>query len=166
MAQKSPLRFARKLYLIVGHAVGWAGAHVGEECLIASFSPGGMREIALHTNRQYLRGLVGCISHLTLSTDYHISLVEDAADGKNINMCGTKWQERRPGAEDPSCSCVCSWKRAGCRSPPQPDHSHHQKMTEPKGNPKKKNIFPLLSSADQTKLSILCRSRPLYPLRV
>uniref|UniRef100_A0A493TY21 Pikachurin n=2 Tax=Anas TaxID=8835 RepID=A0A493TY21_ANAPP len=51
---------------------------------------GGMREIALHTNRQYLRGLVGCISHLTLSTDYHISLVEDAADGKNINMCGTK----------------------------------------------------------------------------
>ncbi|NWY02494.1 EGFLA protein, partial [Nothoprocta ornata] len=51
---------------------------------------GGMKEIALHTNRQYLRGLVGCISHLTLSTDYHISLVEDAADGKNINMCGTK----------------------------------------------------------------------------
>ncbi|KGL79817.1 Pikachurin, partial [Tinamus guttatus] len=51
---------------------------------------GGMKEIALHTNRQYLRGLVGCISHLTLSMDYHSSLVEDAADGKNINMCGTK----------------------------------------------------------------------------
>ncbi|RMC16640.1 hypothetical protein DUI87_06578 [Hirundo rustica rustica] len=51
---------------------------------------GGMKEIALHTNRQYLRGLVGCISHLTLSTDYHISLVEDAANGKNINTCGTK----------------------------------------------------------------------------
>ncbi|NXA32380.1 EGFLA protein, partial [Eudromia elegans] len=51
---------------------------------------GGMKEIALRTNRQYLRGFVGCISHLTLSTDYHISLVEDAADGKNINMCGTK----------------------------------------------------------------------------
>ncbi|XP_010158777.1 PREDICTED: pikachurin-like, partial [Eurypyga helias] len=51
---------------------------------------GGMKEIALQTNRQYLRGLVGCISHLTLSTDYHISLVEDAADGKNINTCGTK----------------------------------------------------------------------------
>ncbi|XP_009863954.1 PREDICTED: pikachurin-like, partial [Apaloderma vittatum] len=51
---------------------------------------GGMKEIALHTNRQYMRGLVGCISHLTLSTDYHISLVEDATDGKNINTCGTK----------------------------------------------------------------------------
>ncbi|XP_027570396.1 pikachurin isoform X3 [Pipra filicauda] len=51
---------------------------------------GGMKEIALHTNRQYLRGLVGCISHLTLSTDYHISLVEDASNGKNINTCGTK----------------------------------------------------------------------------
>ncbi|XP_067885249.1 pikachurin isoform X2 [Heterodontus francisci] len=51
---------------------------------------GGMREIALHTNRQYMRGFVGCISHFTLSTDYHISLVEDAADGKNINTCGTK----------------------------------------------------------------------------
>uniref|UniRef100_G1LIW2 EGF like, fibronectin type III and laminin G domains n=2 Tax=Ailuropoda melanoleuca TaxID=9646 RepID=G1LIW2_AILME len=51
---------------------------------------GGMREIAVHTNRQYMRGLVGCISHFTLSTDYHISLVEDAVDGKNINTCGAK----------------------------------------------------------------------------
>ncbi|XP_037385980.1 pikachurin [Talpa occidentalis] len=51
---------------------------------------GGMKEIALHTNRQYMRGLVGCISHFTLSTDYHISLVEDAMDGKNINTCGAK----------------------------------------------------------------------------
>ncbi|XP_028852049.1 pikachurin isoform X2 [Denticeps clupeoides] len=48
---------------------------------------GGMKEIALHTNRQYMRGLVGCISHFTLSTDYHLSLVEDATDGKNINTC-------------------------------------------------------------------------------
>ncbi|KAF7687771.1 hypothetical protein HF521_014999 [Silurus meridionalis] len=44
-------------------------------------------EIALHTSRQYLAGLVGCVSHFTLSTDYHVSLVEDAADGKNINIC-------------------------------------------------------------------------------
>uniref|UniRef100_A0A8C7NJQ4 EGF like, fibronectin type III and laminin G domains n=1 Tax=Oncorhynchus mykiss TaxID=8022 RepID=A0A8C7NJQ4_ONCMY len=48
---------------------------------------GGMKEIALHTNRQYSGGLVGCVSHFTLSTDYHLSLVEDAADGKNINTC-------------------------------------------------------------------------------
>ncbi|XP_062399872.1 pikachurin [Sardina pilchardus] len=48
---------------------------------------GGMKEIALHTNRQYMRGLVGCVSHFTLSTDYHIALVEDATDGKNINTC-------------------------------------------------------------------------------
>uniref|UniRef100_A0A3Q3MYT4 EGF like, fibronectin type III and laminin G domains n=1 Tax=Labrus bergylta TaxID=56723 RepID=A0A3Q3MYT4_9LABR len=48
---------------------------------------GGMKEIALHTNRQYVGGLVGCVSHLTLSTDYHLALVEDAADGKNINTC-------------------------------------------------------------------------------
>ncbi|XP_045042263.2 pikachurin isoform X3 [Desmodus rotundus] len=51
---------------------------------------GGMKEIALHTNRQYVRGLVGCISHFTLSTDYHIALVENAVDGKNINTCGAK----------------------------------------------------------------------------
>ncbi|XP_068106686.1 pikachurin-like isoform X2 [Hyperolius riggenbachi] len=51
---------------------------------------GGMKEIALHTNRQYVGGLIGCISHFTLSTDYHVSLVEDASDGKNINTCGTK----------------------------------------------------------------------------
>ncbi|KAM4745930.1 pikachurin isoform 3-T3 [Anableps anableps] len=48
---------------------------------------GGMKEIALHTNRQYLGGLVGCVSHFTLSTDYHLALVENAADGKNINTC-------------------------------------------------------------------------------
>uniref|UniRef100_A0A3B3TKK0 EGF like, fibronectin type III and laminin G domains n=1 Tax=Poecilia latipinna TaxID=48699 RepID=A0A3B3TKK0_9TELE len=48
---------------------------------------GGMKEIALHTNRQYLGGLVGCVSHFTLSTDFHLALVEDAADGKNINTC-------------------------------------------------------------------------------
>lgn len=48
---------------------------------------GGMKEIALHTNRQYMRGLLGCVSHVTLATDYHLSLVDDAADGKNINTC-------------------------------------------------------------------------------
>ncbi|XP_068168050.1 pikachurin isoform X2 [Antennarius striatus] len=48
---------------------------------------GGMKEVALHTNRQYIGGLVGCVSHFTLSTDYHLALVEDAADGKNINTC-------------------------------------------------------------------------------
>ncbi|XP_077418351.1 pikachurin [Vanacampus margaritifer] len=48
---------------------------------------GGMKEIALHTNRQYVGGLLGCVSHFTLSTDYHVALVEDAADGKNINTC-------------------------------------------------------------------------------
>ncbi|XP_076855295.1 pikachurin isoform X2 [Brachyhypopomus gauderio] len=48
---------------------------------------GGMKEIALHTSRRFLGGLVGCISHVTLSTDYHVALVEDAADGKNINTC-------------------------------------------------------------------------------
>ncbi|XP_029434340.1 pikachurin isoform X2 [Rhinatrema bivittatum] len=51
---------------------------------------GGMKEIASYANRQYMRGLVGCISHFTLSTDYHISLVEDATDGKNINTCRAK----------------------------------------------------------------------------
>lgn len=54
------------------------------------FLAGGMREIAVQTNRQYMRGLVGCVSHFTLSTDYHISLVEDAVDGKNVNTCGAK----------------------------------------------------------------------------
>ena len=46
-----------------------------------------MKEVALHTNRQHVGGLVGCISHLTLSTDFHLGLVEDAVDGKNINTC-------------------------------------------------------------------------------
>lgn len=56
-------------------------------CLSLLSPEGGMKEIALHTNRQYIGGLVGCVSHFTLSTDYHLALVEDAADGKNINTC-------------------------------------------------------------------------------
>uniref|UniRef100_A0A4W5LFH0 EGF like, fibronectin type III and laminin G domains n=1 Tax=Hucho hucho TaxID=62062 RepID=A0A4W5LFH0_9TELE len=48
---------------------------------------GGMKEVGLYTHGQYLWGLVGCISQLTLSTDYHLALVEDAAAGKNINTC-------------------------------------------------------------------------------
>ncbi|XP_055730723.1 pikachurin-like [Salvelinus fontinalis] len=48
---------------------------------------GGMKEVGLYNHGQYLWGLVGCISQLTLSTDYHLSLVGDAAAGKNINTC-------------------------------------------------------------------------------
>ncbi|XP_066509779.1 pikachurin-like [Hoplias malabaricus] len=48
---------------------------------------GGMKEIALYTSRKYVAGFLGCISHFTLSTDFHVSLVEDAIDGKNINTC-------------------------------------------------------------------------------
>lgn len=58
-------------------------------CVSPVLPEGGMKEIALHTNRQYMGGLVGCVSHFTLSTDYHLALVEDAADGKNINTCST-----------------------------------------------------------------------------
>ncbi|KAL2087729.1 hypothetical protein ACEWY4_016557 [Coilia grayii] len=48
---------------------------------------GGMKEISQHTHRQYMRGLVGCISHLSLSSSFHISLMEEASDGKNIDTC-------------------------------------------------------------------------------
>lgn len=43
------------------------------------------------------------------------------------------------------------------------------KVTEPKGHPftpPKKEHFSSCFSADQTKLSILCRNHPLYPLSV
>ncbi|XP_072515093.1 pikachurin-like [Salminus brasiliensis] len=46
---------------------------------------GGIKEASIHI--AYLRGLVGCLSHLTLSTDYHLGLMEDASDGKNVNTC-------------------------------------------------------------------------------
>ncbi|KAM6986486.1 pikachurin-like [Aplochiton taeniatus] len=48
---------------------------------------GGMKEISRQTHGQYIWGLVGCISHLTLSSTYHLSLLEDAVHGKNINTC-------------------------------------------------------------------------------
>ncbi|XP_030623913.1 pikachurin-like [Chanos chanos] len=48
---------------------------------------GGLKEISLHSSGWHTRGLVGCISHLTLSTNYHVSLVEQASDGRNIDTC-------------------------------------------------------------------------------
>ncbi|KAI2665010.1 Pikachurin [Labeo rohita] len=46
-------------------------------------SPGKMRQLNINGDLY----IVGCISHFTLATDYHLSLVDDAADGKNINTC-------------------------------------------------------------------------------
>ncbi|KAF2984643.1 hypothetical protein EK904_012564, partial [Melospiza melodia maxima] len=116
---------------------------------------GGMREIALHTNRQYLRGLVGCISHLTLSTDYHISLVEDAANGKNINTdkSGTPaLRTRRVRA------CVAEREPADtdlCSQTVLPVWEGDKAKGKPKNKEKKKNViplsFPLLSCPNETK---------------
>lgn len=70
------------------HLCSLSLSHVFSLCCSTT---GGMKEIALHTNRQYVGGLVGCVSHFTLSTDFHLALVEDAADGKNINTC-SNWK--------------------------------------------------------------------------
>ncbi|KAG8011973.1 Pikachurin [Nibea albiflora] len=68
-----------------GAKTGRSGGKMRQLNINGPLYVGGMKEIALHTNRQYIGGLVGCVSHFTLSTDYHLALVEDAADGKNIN---------------------------------------------------------------------------------
>ncbi|TMS03660.1 Pikachurin [Larimichthys crocea] len=70
-----------------GAKTGRSGGKMRQLNINGPLYVGGMKEIALHTNRQYIGGLVGCVSHFTLSTDYHLALVEDAADGKNINTC-------------------------------------------------------------------------------
>ncbi|XP_078656989.1 pikachurin-like isoform X2 [Branchiostoma floridae x Branchiostoma belcheri] len=48
---------------------------------------GGMNNIVMDTGRHYTRGIVGCISHVTLATDYHIRLYEEATAGQNIVEC-------------------------------------------------------------------------------
>ncbi|KAI8509776.1 hypothetical protein Bbelb_122040 [Branchiostoma belcheri] len=50
-------------------------------------STGGMNNIVMDTGRHYTRGIVGCISHVTLATDYHIRLYEEATAGQNIVEC-------------------------------------------------------------------------------
>ena len=48
---------------------------------------GGMDNIVLGTLHKYLSGFVGCLSNVTLATDYSIDLIRDADDGRNVRQC-------------------------------------------------------------------------------
>ncbi|XP_013773558.1 pikachurin-like [Limulus polyphemus] len=48
---------------------------------------GGMKDIVHNTLNKYQRGFVGCLSNVTLSTDFHIRLVTHAALGVNVQPC-------------------------------------------------------------------------------
>ena len=48
---------------------------------------GGTDRIVQRTLGKYRNGLVGCIRNVTLATDYHIQLTEEAAMGQNIEEC-------------------------------------------------------------------------------
>ena len=46
-----------------------------------------MEEIVHNTLKKYKSGFVGCISNVTLATDYTIDLIKQAASGQNIQQC-------------------------------------------------------------------------------
>ncbi|KAG1699824.1 Pikachurin [Nymphon striatum] len=48
---------------------------------------GGVEEINVSTNGKFKSGLVGCISNVTLATDYHVQLMNQAIRGLNIQSC-------------------------------------------------------------------------------
>ncbi|XP_013414404.1 pikachurin [Lingula anatina] len=48
---------------------------------------GAVNDMAEKTLHKYTGGFVGCISHFTLATDYHVKFVAQASSGQNINQC-------------------------------------------------------------------------------
>ncbi|XP_067106970.1 pikachurin [Osmerus mordax] len=50
---------------------------------------GGVKERVVDAQGVYMWGLMGCVSHLSLSPTHHLSLLEDAARGRNVHTCGT-----------------------------------------------------------------------------
>ncbi|XP_070563063.1 pikachurin-like [Ptychodera flava] len=49
---------------------------------------GGMNDIVELSQRRYASGLSGCLQSVTLATDYHLDLIADATDARNIKECG------------------------------------------------------------------------------
>ena len=57
--------------------------------LVFGLVPGGVKERGVDAQGVYMWGLMGCVSHLSLSPNHHLSLLEDSARGRNIHTCGT-----------------------------------------------------------------------------
>lgn len=58
-----------------------------ELMLCMTIFSGGMDDIVHSTLKKYTSGLVGCISNVTLATNFHIDLIGQASDGQNIKAC-------------------------------------------------------------------------------
>jgi len=56
---------------------------------------GGMDNIVLGTLHKYSSGFVGCLSNVTLASDYAVNLIRDAVDGRNIRQCPDARRLRR-----------------------------------------------------------------------
>jgi hypothetical protein len=46
-----------------------------------------MEDVVHNTMLKYTKGFVGCISDVTLATDYHIDLMAEVSEGQNILEC-------------------------------------------------------------------------------
>ena len=48
---------------------------------------GGIEEIHQESRARHKNGIIGCISHMTLSQEYHIKLIAQATKEVNIRTC-------------------------------------------------------------------------------
>jgi hypothetical protein len=48
---------------------------------------GGMPQVAQSTVGKFSSGFIGCISNLTLATDYKVDLMDEVRDGRNVEQC-------------------------------------------------------------------------------
>lgn len=50
-------------------------------------SSGGIEEVQQESRARHKNGIIGCISHMTLSQDYHMKLIAQATKEVNIRTC-------------------------------------------------------------------------------
>jgi hypothetical protein len=83
-------RFRREATMVVDSLPAVIGSSPGSQVqlnVINGLFLGGLEDIAISTRRRHRKGIIGCVSHITLATDYHVKIVTQASKGVNIRPC-------------------------------------------------------------------------------
>ena len=64
-----------------------AYARINMMMMLAMKRAGGLEDVPNVATRVQKNGIIGCISHMTLSQDYHVKLITQATKEVNIRTC-------------------------------------------------------------------------------
>lgn len=80
----------------LNHDASWPNEHDDDDAVTADpmmmhaenvLHTGGLEDVPNVVTRVQKNGIIGCISHMTLSQDYHVKLISQATKEVNIRTC-------------------------------------------------------------------------------